>query len=211
MTRTVTVSEQILKEYASKTSLNAKQIKTLIEDVLHNPAFDEADVDTDMLRHFSAAIHNDDLEIISVHQEGDGDQKPELFKRPADKVCVNCYQTFCWLDVCTLASSPFCQLQDTSSHREVSLVFFSLSRFEPISFTPDSCMQSTPMVYERAASLLPTLFVCPVENVLCRVPLVPCYLNGNLHHTIPYSLRYHVPAGAAADSRQDSGTGSRLF
>ncbi len=28
---------------------------------------------------------------------------------------------------------------------------------------------------------------------------------------IPFSLQHHVPAGAAADSRQESGTGSRLF
>ena len=49
---------------------------------------------------------------------------------------------------------------------EVSLVFFST--FEPLSLTPDSCMQRNgiPMVYERAASQLPTLYVCPVENVL---------------------------------------------
>ena len=61
------------------------------------------------------------------------------------------------------------------------------------------------------ASQLPTLYVCPVENVLGRVPLIPCYLKGNSHNTIPFSLRQHVPNGAAADSRQDSGTGSRLF
>ena len=81
------------------------------------------------------------------------------------------------------------------------------------SHTPNSFMQRSgiPMVYERAASQLPTLYVCPVENVLGRVPLIPCYLKGNSHNTIPFSLRQHVPNGAAADSRQDSGTGSRLF
>ncbi len=67
------------------------------------------------------------------------------------------------------------------------------------------------MVYERAASQLSTLYVCPVKTVLGRVPLIPCYLKGNSHTTIPFSLRHHVPDGAAADSRQDSGTGSRLF
>ena len=102
-------------------------------------------------------------------------------------------------------------MEDKASHVEVSLVFFST--FEPISLTPDSCMQRNgiPMLYERAASQLPTLYVCPVENVLGRVPLMPCYLKGNLHNTIPHSLRHAVPAGAAADSRPDSGTGSRLF
>jgi hypothetical protein len=54
-------------------------------------------------------------------------------------------------------------------------------------------------------------YVCPVENVLGRVPLIPCYLKGNSHNTIPFSLRRHVPYGAAADSRQGSGTGSLLF
>ena len=91
-----------------------------------------------------------------------------------------------------------------------SLVFFST--FEPISLTPDSCMQKNdiPMLYERASSQLPTLYVCPVENVLGRVPLIQCFLNGNKNNTIPHSLRYEVPDGAAAHSRHDSGTGSRL-
>ena len=34
---------------------------------------------------------------------------------------------------------------------------------------------------------------------------------GNKHNTIPFALRHEVPAGAAADSRDVSGTGSRLF
>ena len=98
-----------------------------------------------------------------------------------------------------------------ASYREVLLVFFST--FEPISLTPDSCMQRNgiPMLYERAASQLPTLYVCQVENVLGRVHLMLCYLSWNLHNTIPHSLCQVVPAGAAADSRPDSGTGSRLF
>ncbi len=82
-----------------------------------------------------------------------------------------------------------------------------------ISLTPDSCMQRNgiPMLYERAASQLPTLYVCPVEKVIGSVPLMPCYLKGNLHNTVPHSLWHAVPAGAAADSRPDSRTGSRLF
>ena len=106
---------------------------------------------------------------------------------------------------------PTGRTEDKCSHREVSLVFFST--FEPISLTPDSCMQRNgiPMLYERASSQLPTLYVCPVENVLGRVPLIPCFLDGNKDNTIPYCMRHKVPDGAAADSRQDSGTGSRLF
>ena len=96
-------------------------------------------------------------------------------------------------------------------HKEYSLVFFRT--FEPISLTPDSCMQrkGVPMLYERSATVLPTLYVCPVENVQGQVPLIPCYLNGNTCNTIPYKYRGAIPAEAAADSRPDSGTGSRLF
>ena len=67
------------------------------------------------------------------------------------------------------------------------------------------------MLYERSATVLPTLYVCPVENVLGRVPLILCYLNGNTCNTIPHKYRGAIPAEAAADTRQDSGTGSRLF
>jgi hypothetical protein len=87
-------------------------------------------------------------------------------------------------------------MEDKASHVEVSLVFFST--FEPISLTPDSCMQRNGI----------PMLCLPGGN---RVPLMPCYLKGNLHNTIPHSLRHAVPAGAAADSRPDSGTGSRLF
>ena len=68
-----------------------------------------------------------------------------------------------------------------------------------------------PTLYEWASSQLPTLYVCPVENVLGRVQLILCFLCGNKNNTIPHSLRYEVPDGAAADSRHDSGTGSLLF
>jgi hypothetical protein len=93
----------------------------------------------------------------------------------------------------------------------VSLVFFST--FEPISLFPDCCMQKkgVPMVYERAAAQVPTLYVCPVENVLGRVPLIPCYLNCNTMNSIPHKYRSQIPREAPADSRPDSGTGSRLF
>jgi hypothetical protein len=106
---------------------------------------------------------------------------------------------------------PTGQMEDKSSHREVSLVFFST--FEPISLLRDSYLQKSgiPMLFEPADSQLPTLYVCPVENVLGRVPLLPCYMMGNKQNTIPHALRYHVPTGDAADSRPNSGTGSRLF
>ena len=106
---------------------------------------------------------------------------------------------------------PTGETDDPRKYKEYSLVFFST--FEPISLTPDSCMQQkgVPMLYVRSATVLPSLYVCPVENVPGRVPLIPCYLNGNFSNTIPYRYRGAIPAEAAADSRPDSGTGSRLF
>ncbi len=58
---------------------------------------------------------------------------------------------------------------------------------------------------------VPTLYVCPMENVLVRVPLMQCYMIENKQNTIPHSLLYHVPdaSGAAVYSRLNSGTFSR--
>jgi hypothetical protein len=67
------------------------------------------------------------------------------------------------------------------------------------------------MLYERAAKEVPTLYVCPVENVLGQVPLILCYLNGNTANTIQHKYRSRIPRDTAADSRPNSGTGSRLF
>ena len=56
----ITGTEQILKDYASASSLNARDIKRLIEDVLHNPAFNADDVDMDMLERFANSIDSGD-------------------------------------------------------------------------------------------------------------------------------------------------------
>ena len=104
--------------------------------------------------------------------------------------------------------------EDFSSHTQVSLVFFST--FEPIALSPDHVMQAekeVPMLYKNSERDLPTLYVClqVVGNVLGRVPLTPCYTSGNTHPTIPYCFRGQNLGGAKADSRQDNGTGSKLF
>ena len=71
--------------------------------------------------------------------------------------------------------------------------------------------KGVPRLHELSRTVLPSLYVCPVESVFGRVPLIPCYLNANTSNTIPYRCRGAIPAEAAADSRPDSGTGSRLF
>ena len=82
----ITSSEAILKDFASKHSLNASTINDLIKDVLKNPAFNKDEVDTDMLRRLQASIDKGDVKIVNMHTEGDGDQVLELFMRPAEKV-----------------------------------------------------------------------------------------------------------------------------
>lgn len=96
------------------------------------------------------------------------------------------------------------------SHKELSLVYFST--FEPINITPNSIMQrnGVPMMYDTASSSnLPSLYICPVSNVLGRVPLIPCFIAGNKHPTLPHSIGSRQ--GAVADTRPDAGNGSRLF
>jgi hypothetical protein len=82
----ITSSEAILKEFASKHSLNAKTINDLIKDVLKNPAFNKDEVDTDMLQRLQGSIDRGDVKIVNMHTPGDGDQVLELFMRPSEKV-----------------------------------------------------------------------------------------------------------------------------
>ena len=101
----------------------------------------------------------------------------------------------------------------SDSHKEVSLVYFST--FEPIELTPDSIMQQAgvPMLYDSASNpRLPCLYICPVANVLGSAPLIPCFIGGNSHPTIPNSFRNDPRLGdASADTQCDRGNGSRLY
>ena len=119
---------------------------------------------------------------------------------------------------CTLC--PTSAMDDSGAHKHVSLVFFStFEQITEISLTPDSYRQrkGAPMLCTNGLPIKCQHYVCPVENVLPvenvfgRVPLLPCYLKRNTVNTIPYSCRSQIPRGATADSRPDSGAGSRLF
>jgi hypothetical protein len=84
--------------------------------------------------------------------------------------------------VCALCA-PLVKWNSFPADIRVFAVFFST--FEFIGLTQESCMQrkGVPMLYERSATVLPTLYVCQVENVLGRVPLIQCYLNDNTLNT----------------------------
>ncbi len=112
---------------------------------------------------------------------------------------------------CTLC--PTGAKGDSSTHKEVSLVYFSTS--EPIELTPDSIMQraGVPMLYDSASNpRRPCIYICPVANVLGRAPLIPCFISGNRHPTIPLRFKDDRRLGdASADTQRDRGNGSRLY
>ena len=114
---------------------------------------------------------------------------------------------------CTLCPTGAKGSGSRSLHKEVSLVYFST--FEPIELTPDSIMQraGVPMLYDSASNpRLPCLYICPVTNVLGRAPLIPCFIGGNSHPTIPYRFKDDRRIGhASADTQRDRGNGSRLY
>ena len=68
----ITGSEEILKAFSLKHSLNARVIKDLIKDLLKNPAFNADEVDHDMLKRLQASSDSGDIQIICLSVEGDG-------------------------------------------------------------------------------------------------------------------------------------------
>jgi hypothetical protein len=114
---------------------------------------------------------------------------------------------------CTLCPTGAKESLYSASHKEVSLVYFST--FEPITLTPDSIMQQAgvPTLYDSASNLsLPCLYICPVANVLGRTPLIPCFICGNSHPTIPHSFKDDWGLGSAsADTQRGRGNDSRLY
>ncbi len=113
----------------------------------------------------------------------------------------------------TLCPTGFKPSVNGGSHKEVSPVYFST--FEPIDLTPDSIMQraGVPMLYDSASNpRLPCLYICPVANVLGRAPIIPCFIGGNRHPTIPFRFKDDRRIGhGSANTQRDRDNGSRLY
>ena len=147
---------------------------------------------------------------------------PETFNIATDfDMSGNCLLWYGRLQLlfrCTLC--PAGAFHDTRRHTEVSLAFFST--FEPVNLTSDSAMQreGVPMFYDSASSsALPSLYICPVKDVLGRVPLIPCFVEGNTSPTIPHQFgrigpgerprtRGQTPETAAACTNSIRGCGA---
>ena len=66
------------------------------------------------------------------------------------------------------------------------------------------------MFYDSASRTnLPSLYLCRAENVLGRVPMMPCFVAGNSTPTLPH--QFGDRDGAVADTSAGRGNGSRLY
>jgi hypothetical protein len=75
------------------------------------------------------------------------------------------------------------------------LVFFST--FEELTLPIQGPMEDAGVVKLYEPSPTPCLYVAPAENMVGRIPLMPCFLDGNATPTIPHKysknkLRLHV-------------------
>ena len=90
------------------------------------------------------------------------------------------------------------------------LVFFST--FEELKLPFDRLMEDAGVVKLYEPSPTQCLYVDPAENMVGRIPLIPCFLDGNATPTIPHRYSKNksacFPAGsadaAAEDGRRDS-------
>jgi hypothetical protein len=67
---------------------------------------------------------------------------------------------------------------------QLDLIFFS--PFEELHLRTAGIMESKGIHRVYEPSPVPTLFVGRVEDLLGRVPLIPCFLDGNSTPTIPH-------------------------
>lgn len=77
-----------MQDFVHEKHVHATFIKDLIQQVLHHPDFDAAEVDHDMHcdELLMRAVEDGDLQITDLHEDGDGIQDVRLFKRPVSKV-----------------------------------------------------------------------------------------------------------------------------
>ena len=132
------------------------------------------------------------------------------FRSDMDLSC-NCFLLYAVPQLyfrCTVC--PTGSLYHPRQHKEFALVFFST--FEPIKLTPNAVMQrnGVPMFYYTSScSNLPSLNICLDRNVLGKMPLMPCFMQGNRSPTLLHSFGNRQVE--VADSRNVAGNGSRLY
>ena len=103
-------------------------------------------------------------------------------------------------------------LEASGSDSDIALQLMFFSRFFPCDLTKQHPLQKagSEMLYDPSPE--PHLFVGHIHHALGRVPLMPCFLDGNTTPTIPKSQREQkrtkFPWGQADNPR---GLGSKLY
>lgn len=86
-TQLFSTSERLLQEYIrGRDGFSAKDLKQLIQDVLHHPDFKASEVDHDMHARLMEAVEEGHIQVHDMLQEGDGEQDLRFFKRPVENV-----------------------------------------------------------------------------------------------------------------------------
>ena len=81
-----TRSEQFLSDRQSLKRLNARDLKDLIQHVLHHPEFDAAGVDHNMHERLMRAVEDGQMDIHDMWLDGDGVQDVRFFKHRVEVV-----------------------------------------------------------------------------------------------------------------------------
>ena len=89
-----TRSEQILQQYARKRTLNATDLKALIEKVLQNPEFNAHEVEPDMHARLMTAVRDGDVKIHDMWKPGDGSQTLHFSNEMSRMSYVNCWWSY---------------------------------------------------------------------------------------------------------------------
>ena len=76
-------------------------------------------------------------------------------------------------------------------------------------------MEDAGVVKLYEPSPTPCLYVAPAENMVGRIPLMPCFLDGNATPTIPHKYSKNknscFPAGCADSAAEDGRRGSNVY
>ena len=94
-----------------------------------------------------------------------------------------------------------------------NVVFFST--FEELKLPITGPMEDAGVVKLYEPSPTQCLYVAPAENTVGRIPLIPCFLDGNATPTIPHKYSKNksacFPVGCADAASEDGRRGSNVY
>jgi hypothetical protein len=110
----------------------------------------------------------------------------------------------CTVHPLNAAKRPYNRYSDEIT---LDLVFFSA--FEDLHLQTSGTMETNGIRKLYEPSPVPTLYVGRIEDLLGRVPLFPCFLDGNTTSTIPHKYAPRQKQAFAFGCADGSGQGSR--